>query len=704
MLGFRGGAMAEGLGASPFGAFAVRLGIQQKLFGAFAIISIMSVVGTAIGWVAFDRLGGSISVVTRRDVPRMETMNDVASLALQLRAMAPLLVAAESETEVGDVAADLNGLLHQFDSTIARLGRDSRGSDDAAQSFDVRAKALVQAVESLETDVRRRAVLANNLAAVTARSALAYHRFDKAAKARGGAGVGQVGALCSNLAQYIADGASAPALLMEGKFLLLYRAVVREAMPKIDSLPAEDAELAARARELIAFGAGDNGVFALRRNFLQAREAERLALKVTTEAADRLVNDTGKAVTTVKGQVESESDTAAHVQYTGSLSLAVLAVASVIISVFFGLVVVRRGIVNRLTGLADAMLAIARKELDHPIDAGGDDEISEMASALVVFRDTSREVEEAHAKVEAERVRAARDRQADMRKLAADLDASVADIASNLSSNADIMHGLADAMSNAADKSRNNADEAALTAEQTNGNVSMVAAATQELSSAITEISRQMVLFNDFSSRTIEEATRTDKAVASLMSIVNEIGTVAELINAIARQTNLLALNATIEAARAGEHGKGFAVVAQEVKRLATQTATATGEIEQRTRDIESVTTGVADAVRSILKTMGNVGSLSIGLASAVEEQSAATHEIARNIDETARGTGELYQVLQMLSALAKDAATGSMRVLGASSDVSNLIDTLRASIDQVVTRLRADAEAAESSGGAHAL
>jgi methyl-accepting chemotaxis protein len=291
-----------------------------------------------------------------------------------------------------------------------------------------------------------------------------------------------------------------------------------------------------------------------------------------------------------------------------------------------------------------------------------------------------------------------------MRKLAADLDASVADIASNLSSNADIMHGLADAMSNAADKSRNNADEAALTAEQTNGNVSMVAAATQELSSAITEISRQMVLFNDFSSRTIEEATRTDKAVASLMSIVNEIGTVAELINAIARQTNLLALNATIEAARAGEHGKGFAVVAQEVKRLATQTATATGEIEQRTRDIESVTTGVADAVRSILKTMGNVGSLSIGLASAVEEQSAATHEIARNIDETARGTGELYQVLQMLSALAKDAATGSMRVLGASSDVSNLIDTLRASIDQVVTRLRADAEAAESSGGAHAL
>ena len=74
------------------------------------------------------------------------------------------------------------------------------------------------------------------------------------------------------------------------------------------------------------------------------------------------------------------------------------------------------------------------------------------------------------------------------------------------------------------------------------------------------------------SSRATDETHRTSELIHGLSSAAEKIGTIIQLIQAIASQTNLLALNATIEAARAGDAGKGFAIVASEVKNLASQT------------------------------------------------------------------------------------------------------------------------------------
>ena len=125
-----------------------------------------------------------------------------------------------------------------------------------------------------------------------------------------------------------------------------------------------------------------------------------------------------------------------------------------------------------------------------------------------------------------------------------------------------------------------------------------VASATEELSSSVLEIGRQVAQSTKIAGKAVEQANHSSATIQGLANAAQKIGDVVELINTIAGQTNLLALNATIEAARAGKSGRGFAVVASEVKALAEQAAKATGEISQQILAIQAATKESVDQFR----------------------------------------------------------------------------------------------------------
>jgi methyl-accepting chemotaxis protein len=187
----------------------------------------------------------------------------------------------------------------------------------------------------------------------------------------------------------------------------------------------------------------------------------------------------------------------------------------------------------------------------------------------------------------------------------------------------------------------------------------------------------------------VAEAAATSQTVRSLSDAAQKIGEVVALINGIAAQTNLLALNATIEAARAGEAGKGFAVVASEVKSLAAQTGRATEEITGHITAMQGVTRDAVAAIERIDRTIGQINEISGSIAAAVEEQGAATREIARSVQEAAVGTGTVSSNILEVNHAAAETGSAATQVLGAAQSLGEQANGLRRSVDDYLGKMR---------------
>ena len=173
-------------------------------------------------------------------------------------------------------------------------------------------------------------------------------------------------------------------------------------------------------------------------------------------------------------------------------------------------------------------------------------------------------------------------------------------------------------------------------AGQVSTNVQTVSAGSEQMGSSIREIAQNATEVARVAAQAVTAADATTATVAKLGESSLEIASVVKVITSIAEQTNLLALNATIEAARAGEAGKGFAVVANEVKELAQETAKATQDITERVQAIQTDTEGAVRAIGEISSIIGLINDSQSTIAAAVEEQTATTTEMNRNVSEAA--------------------------------------------------------------------
>jgi DNA-binding ferritin-like protein len=177
-----------------------------------------------------------------------------------------------------------------------------------------------------------------------------------------------------------------------------------------------------------------------------------------------------------------------------------------------------------------------------------------------------------------------------------------------------------------------------------------VSTATEEMTSSISEIAKNSAESARVASSAVALAETTNTIVGTLGESSAKIGQVVKVITTIAQQTNLLALNATIEAARAGAAGKGFAVVANEVKELAKATAKATEDIGHRIEAIQTDATNAVEAIGKIGAVIDRISDISNSIASAVEEQTAVTNEIARGTNEAARLSSEVSASLMSVA------------------------------------------------------
>ena len=695
-----------------------RWGVRGSLFAAFAVIAGMVIVISAGAGIVLRHLGGTMVDLSGRDIPRLAASLQLAAQSASLAGQGPALLASQSQDilnerskkikETQDVTLQKLGEIIELGAdkaVVANLTETIKNIDDTVKSLvaAARERLEVSAQHEKQYDALRNAQ-ANFVAA--ARHSMMNARTQLSATL-GAANLAaddatEITRKVDQIGNVIADGNLIAFDMMAA--LSANKADALEAIQKdfqvtkervssnLDQLPTDpvNVTVSTTAQKLLALGEGKTGVFKTRQKELDANDYGQVVL----EEAGKLNIGLGISVQQLVDGVQTETDASTwHARQEISFATAtmlVLGALTFVASALFVWLYVGGNILRRIGNLQRSMQLLSNGDLESEIyRSSQQDEIAVMANSLEVFRKSMIEARALGADQDRDRIAKA-ERASRMEARIIDFEATVRGALDGLQKSANSMQTTAQSMSETADQSSALVNAVASAAEQTSLNVQTVSSGTEELSSSITEIGRQVVTSAQIARKAVNEAGETDATMQGLAENASRISTVVDLIQVIASQTNLLALNATIEAARAGEAGRGFAVVASEVKSLANQTAKATEEIRSQIVSMQEVTTSAVGAIRNIGNIIGEINDVTTAIAAAVEEQGAATREIARNIQHAAGGTSEVSSNIIGVSAASSQAGSAAGEVLTASGALRREADVLRAEIDAFLSNIRA--------------
>ncbi|MEQ8394555.1 methyl-accepting chemotaxis protein [Thalassobaculum sp.] len=376
---------------------------------------------------------------------------------------------------------------------------------------------------------------------------------------------------------------------------------------------------------------------------------------------------------------DSENAMAAAFQ----LTIAVAAVGAVVATGFAmaAWLALGRSIGMPVSGLTSVMGKLTEGDLDAAIPGTERrDELGRMARAVQVFKEgiveNRRLTDEQRQAAEQKLARAD-----EVSALIARFDIDASGMLEKLAEHAGRMRATAQQMSSIAEETERQSTAVASAATEAGANVQNVAAATEELTASIQDISRQTQKASADAAQAAKSTERASSVMAALSASAVTIGEVVKLITDIAEQTNLLALNATIEAARAGDAGKGFAVVASEVKTLATQTAKATEDISAQIAAIQNETERAVREIDDVGRMVHGVEEVSTAIAAAMEQQTAATQDISRNVSHAAHGTDTVVTNIQGVNDAAAEAGQQADQVLTVANDMAEESGRMRSSV-----------------------